>query len=526
MRKITKKLLSLLLAVAPLSATAQFEVVRGLCTPDLDGSTSAAAQVRGIDRHKLSAINTNWDPTKTYRQLVVLVEFADFDFNLDNPNATYDSLFNMPGFNKGQGKGCVADYFRDQSLGILNLQFDVYGPVKVSQQARYEGSGNNYGKDAFREATVKLIAEHPDMDFSVYDWNNNGKVNQVIFVAAGYNGNTSNATYKGYLWPVTTTLDTSVITPDGKTIINYTASAECWPSKSYISTGIGTICHEFSHSLGLPDIYPTSTSNPAFSVCDEWDLMDGGNFTNYGWCPTNYTALERMLMGWIEPVELTDSQTVVDMKPIEEGGEVYRIKHSENEWLLLENRQQRGWDAGAPGKGLCIYHVCYSPTQWSNNKVNNNPDKLRFELIHADNMDYDAWDSYLYELQWTDYANRQRMNSRLLSTSPYPWFTDSTTFVNDALTETSVPAPKMNEPNEAEEELLDKPITNITMSEDGLISFVFLGAEPIVDGLGKQLLWDNDEPAVFDLRGRRVNQTGRGVYIVRDQNGTIRKVFK
>ena len=132
MRKITKKLLSLLLAVAPLSATAQFEVVRGLCTPDLDGSTSAAAQVRGIDRHKLSAINTNWDPTKTYRQLVVLVEFADFDFNLDNPNATYDSLFNMPGFNKGQGKGCVADYFRDQSLGILNLQFDVYGPVKVA----------------------------------------------------------------------------------------------------------------------------------------------------------------------------------------------------------------------------------------------------------------------------------------------------------------------------------------------------------------------------------------------------------
>ena len=83
MRKITKKLLSLLLAVAPLSATAQFEVVRGLCTPDLDGSTSAAAQVRGIDRHKVPAINTNWDPTKTYRQLVVLVEFADFDFNLE-----------------------------------------------------------------------------------------------------------------------------------------------------------------------------------------------------------------------------------------------------------------------------------------------------------------------------------------------------------------------------------------------------------------------------------------------------------
>jgi putative nucleotidyltransferase with HDIG domain len=188
---------------------------------------------------------------------------------------------------------------------------------------------------------------------------------------------------------------------------------------------------------------------------------------------------------------------------------------------------------------LTRYHmICKFWGEMRQNKLDRKIRKLQYvckseqlfndllTLIHADNMDYDAWDSYLYELQWTDYVNRQRMNSRLLSTSPYPWSTDSTTFVNDALTETSVPAPKMNEPNEAEEELLDKPITNITMSEDGLISFVFLGAEPIVDGLGKQPLWDNDEPAVFDLRGRRVNQTGRGVYIVRNQNGTIRKVFK
>jgi hypothetical protein len=225
--------------------------------------------------------------------------------------------------------------------------------------------------------------------------------------------------------------------------------------------------------LGLPDIYPTA-GNAGYSVCDEWDLMDGGNFTNYGWCPPNFTPVEKWMMGWLSFTDLDEPTSITDLKPVAEGGEAYRIKHSENEWLILENRQQRGWDVGAPGKGLVIYHVCYDKSVWNSNTVNNNASMRRFELIHADNMDYDAWRAYLDANKLGTYVNKKYMNSRLLSTSPYPWTVDSIGFINDSLTDNSVPAPKMNYVNEQGERLLRKAITNISMSEDGLISFDFM----------------------------------------------------
>ena len=165
------------------------------------------------------------------------------------------------------------------------------------------------------EATNLFIEEHPEIDFSQYDWNGNGRVNQVIFIYAGLTGNITSTACYGHIWPNTSSFPT-ITTPDGKKISNFTASGELWPYNR--SFGIGTICHEFSHSLGLPDIYPTS-KNGGYSICDEWDLMDGGNFTNYGWCPPNYTPLEKMLLGWLTPVELTEPTSITDLKSVSEG---------------------------------------------------------------------------------------------------------------------------------------------------------------------------------------------------------------
>jgi hypothetical protein len=122
-------------------------------------------------------------------------------------------------------------------------------------------------------------------------------------------------------------------------------------------------------------------------------------------------------------------------------------------------------------------------------------------------------------------VNSPKLNSRYLSTSVYPWSTDSTTLVNDALTETSVPAPVMFYPNEAGDSLLNKPITNITMSDDGLVSFVFLG-NPVPDAIQTVTSSTSSQPAVFDLRGRRVGRQGKGIYLTRNQNGIYKKVFK
>lgn len=447
-------------------------VVRGDCTPDLvaDGETATA---RGSRTLRLPGVSTRWDSTRVYRQAVILVEFTDTDFSLETPRETYDSMLNCPGFNKRQGPGCAAEYFREQSGGLFNVVFDVYGPVKVSSKAqpysKPTSSTRNYGRDVFIEAT-NIVIDSLQVDFTPYDWNGNGSVNQVIYVYAGITGNQDSQASYGHVWPNTSTF--SPITTNGKKISNYTASAEKWVNGQ--SCGIGTILHEYTHSLGLPDIYPT-TNNAGYSVVDEWDLMDGGNFTNYGWCPPNYTPMEKMLLGWSQPEELTEPQTVRNLKPVSEGGVALRIKHSDSEWLMLENRLQKGWDRGLPGEGLLVYHVNYDNSVWSGNTVNNDENKRRFELIHADNMDYDSW--YDYVSSWVkpkNYLNDGHMNSYLLSTSPYPWTTDSTDVFNDSLTNNSVPPAKMNYPNLEGKTMLSKSITNIVKHSDGTISFDFM----------------------------------------------------
>ena len=467
-----------LLALLPTVVSAQIEtIVKGDCTPiSMDDDVSGARG--GQHQRRLPSVRTNWDPSRVYRQAVILVSFSDTDFSINNPNAFYNSLFNEKGFNQRQGPGCVADYLRDQSGGLFNVQFDIFGPIKVNKMAQPyanpDSNTRNFGRDVFIEATQKVI-DSLQVDFTPYDWGNDGWVDQVVYVYAGLTGNQSTEKCYGHIWPNTSSFST--ITTNSVRISNYTCSAEQWSNGS--SCGIGTILHEYTHSLGLPDIYPTS-SGAGYSTMDEWDIMDGGNFTNYGWCPPNYTALEKILLGWLTPVELTQPQTITSMKPVADGGEVYRIKHTENEWLLLENREQEGWDIGLPGKGLLIYHVDYNKSSWSGNVVNNDKNKRRCELVHADNMDYDKWYNYLMSWQKPkQYANSDHMNSYILSTSSYPWVTDSTLFVNDLLTDRSVPSAKMNNLNSRGSTMLSKSITNIVKSgEDGSISFDFMADAP------------------------------------------------
>lgn len=512
MRQI--KGLLFLLAFLPFLSLAQ-SIRKGDCTPP---SADETAEVRGVSRSaRLPAINRSWDPNKIYKQLVVLVEFKGDStyFSMEQPREFYDSLFNYRGFNKRLGNGCVADYFRDQSRGLFNLGCDVFGPYQLTTKAQpYDNPSvgtRNYAREQMIDATRMLLAENANWDYSQYDWDGDGEIEQMIFVFAGMSGNQGTSSY-GYIWPNTSSF--SAITMPGNVVIrNYSVSAEKWGGTTLC--GIGTICHEYAHCLGLPDIYPTGGSSGFFSIVDEWDLMDGGNFTNYGWCPPNYTAMEKMLMGWLTPTELYQPTEVRNMKPLADGGEAYIIKHTDSEYLLLENRQWDGWDAGLPGKGLVVYHVDYLASAWSGNFVNNMKGHFRFDLVHADNMDYNQWETIVpYDNnQW---AGPDRMHNKHLSTSSYPWSTDSTNFVNNQLTDTSIPATVMYNRNAADTTILSKSITNITMSDEGNISFCFMGGDPtgIRNLIPEQSIGDG---TIYDMQGRRYKSQfplKRGLYII------------
>lgn len=537
--KIRLAVATILMTMLPLCSMAQEELSfrRGNCMPEVNDNGNDNGNGPRRAARRLQPM-TGWDATKTYKQMVVLIEFNDSTFKRADAHGDYDRIFNEPGYNEGNGPGCVADYYRDQSGGLLNLSFDVYGPYKVNQKAQPFDNPTfetrYYGEDVITNALKQLLKEYPTVDYSQYDWNGDGTIEQVVVVYAGPGGNKKSDLSYGHIWPNSNTIS-QLTTPDNKKIINYTCSAELWLPGSTRSCGIGTICHEFSHSLGLPDIYPVGKDVP-FSAVDEWDLMDGGNFTNFGWCPPNYSALEKMLMGWLTFDELTEATTVTGLKPVAEGGTAYQVKHTDNEYLLLENRQWTGWDKGLPGKGLVIYHVDYSASAWNNNTVNSFKDykQFRYSIVNADNMTYNDWATYAQTVlgittQSRLYRSSNRLNNMLLSSSSYPWATDSTTFVNSELTDTSVPAATMhNNANSAK--LLGKPITNIKMTEDGLVSFDFMGGTTGIRNVNGNVNDNgNYSQSVYDLSGRLVyngngNVNGNGVYVVRDKNGKVRKV--
>ena len=437
-----------------------------------------------------------WDASRTYRQLVVLVSFVDCDFSYEAPRGTYDAMFNTPGYNQRDGAGCVADYFHDQSNGLFHLQFDVYGPYKTSSYVKTGYSVRNDGLESFREATMMLMDEHPELDFSVYDWDGDGEVEQVIYVYAGYSGNQSTIKDEGYIWPTTGSFST-ILTADGHQITHYTASGELWVNNT--SCGIGTICHEFSHCLGLPDLYPTSKFVSDLSIVDQWDLMDGGTGTNYGWCPPNYSPLEKMIMGWLTPVELTADTVIADLKPIAEGGEVYLIRQSAKEFYLLENRQWNGWDYGLPGLGLVVCHVVFNSFSWIDNLVNNVQDEPKYSLVAADGRTYMDWYNLIIEsgLRNPYIDTQRRLHSRILSGAPYPLVDE----------ENMVDQVKLFE---------DHSLCDIVQHEDGTVSFSFHGS-----GSGiRNVKTEPQATGVYTLSGVKVREDGqtkglpKGVYIV------------
>lgn len=463
----------------------------------------------------------DFDAQKTYRVPVVLFSFADQDFSMDDPAAYYDRLFNERGFNERMGPGCVADYLRDQSAGRVNLQFDIYGPVKISAKV-------NNPKITYRTSDVEMkeainrLSENAEVDFSVYDWDGEGVANIVLFVAAGYTGNQ----VKGNLYPNTGYFLKEL--PGGVDAYFASLTCELWGDDKLC--GIGTILHEFCHFLGLPDIYPVTSAANVYSVLDEWDLMDGGNYTNYGWCPPNLSAMERMYLGWASPEELTEAATIEGMKPLSDGGKTYIVRSSDNsdEFYLLENRQQSGWDYGCPGSGLLIYHIDFKMDSWRDNYVNISPTHFLYDIFHADGKDYKAWDPDNNGKDITKWTMEPRLRNRYLSTSSYPYTDPISHVVNNSLTDESSPAATLFQSKPSGTPvLMGKPITNIRMADDGTISFDFMKSKSDDTGIASTIITDEANVVWYSIDGRRLSgkPTTKGLYIYLSKSGTSQKIY-
>ena len=480
----------------------------GYKTHQMRDGTVLSFERQQVTRRIGSLPTRPWDANKVYRVPVILFSFADCDFSCEDPLQFYDRLFNEHGYNLGVGPGCVADYFRDQSQGLFNIRFDILGPVKLSSKQK-TGSSYNSGISQLTEA-VKAVDE--EVNFADYDWYGEGYVPTVIFIFAGCGGNESAEVAKGCIWPNTGSFYRSF---DGVRINYYSASAELWSNN--VSCGIGTICHEYCHTFGMLDFYPTMGSE--YSVLDEWDLMDGGCFSGDGWCPPNLSIYERKLMKWATPVDLTTSEQITAMPPFDKSGLAYRIVNDDyqTEYYLLENRQQVGWDSMLPGHGLLVAHVDDNPSDWR--YVNNDPSHHFYEYFHADGHDFNYYES-LYGKK-NQYAADGR--SIRLQHSAYP-YTDAEGVVHDALTDTTTPAATLFHARADGRLFMGKPITQIQES-DGLISFHFSDTPDAIIPVSS----DATPVAIYDLQGNVLNSFNSlspRLYIIRFSDGSTKKVSR
>lgn len=440
-------------------------------------SHEAHRAVRASQHSNVKARTSETGTEGKKKGLVILVNFDDVKMKSTSTKAAFEDMMNKKGYNLNGHYGSVRDYFLDQSYGKLDITFDVVGPVTVFWDMAYYGSNAQNGDDMFAGEMVaeacKLADEY--VNFADYDWDGDGEVDQVYVIYAGY-GESAGAS-ENTIWPHEFTLDEAhdagdgegALTLDGVKVNTYACSCELEGTYGSKMTGIGTCCHEFSHCLGLPDLYD-NLYETNFGM-DAWSIMDYGCYNNDGAVPCAYTAYERMYAGWLNPVELENGHTVSAMKPItsdEPTGYIIYNKKYPTEYYILQNIQKEKWNKGAYGHGLLVMHVDYDEEVWAENAVNNSKFHQRCTIIPAD-----------------DDANYAVSS---LPGDPYPG-----TAKNTSLTDDSEPAADLFNRNMNGTYKMGKPITDITES-NGFISFKFNGGGPeppvvavesIVDGASK-----------------------------------------
>lgn len=450
--------------------------------------------------------------------LVVLVDFKNKKFADGHDLEYYKNVINGKDFtDEEEGYvGSVRDYFLAQSNGQFELDFDVVGPVTMSNNYGYYGGDGAYQKD---EKVYEMIKEACDgiqdkVNLKDYDWDGDGEADQVFFLYAGL-GQASGGS-AGTIWPHESELrcwPCGVLSYSTGKINTYACANELQPetqgSSRYISAGIGTICHEFSHCLGFADMYDT-TGGGGYGM-SVFDVMDQGSYNGNGFVPCNYTAFERIYAGWVEAIELIDPATVKDMKSVSDYGRpfiMYNYKNT-NEYFLLENRQNTGWDKGLYGSnGLLIVHVNYVPSRWANNSVNSSAEKIQCcTVVNADG----SRENTQYSLQG----------------DLYPYEVKGVT-MNDEFTDESEPAAKLYTKNSDNSYALGIPITNIKRSK-GSVSFLVCGGDDknvidntfngVVDGInGVTVANKAADNRIYSIDGRYLgtdaSALGKGIYVV------------
>ena len=409
--------------------------------------------------------------------LVILVAYDDIGFEYGDYDY-FHRMLNEKGFSDYGSLGSARDWFVENSDGKFLPDFDVYGPVKLPKERKYYGSNDVYGSDerAHEMAIDACRILDDEVDFSQYDRDGDGMIDNVFIFFAGkgeHDSGVKNAVWP-HSWDVALGIPDEQFIFDGVQLSHYACTCE-YPSGYKRPDGIGTFIHEFSHVMGLPDLYVTSYGN-GFTP-GEWSVMDKGPYNNDRLTPPNYSSYEKCALGWLDFKPFTEGR--MEIQDLSSTNDAYAMPtEKENEFFFFENRQQKGNDKFLPGHGMLVWHVEYRKSFWDLNTVNNTATHQCVDLVEADNVRTEstrAADSFPGTKNVTSYG---------FNTKPQlaSWAKKRLAF----------------------------DLEDIAESEDGIISFRAVDPEEnAVDAVDAAL----EDGVYYDLMGRRVANPVKGIYI-------------
>ncbi len=488
--------------------------------------TNDAENRRKVQRREKLSINSSYFPHNgSPKAIVILAEFQDTVFRNDynSTKVLFDSLLNANGKPANDvdnsislNYGSVRQYFKDMSFGAFTPQFDVYGPVKLNKNLKYYGKGKD---DNMSDFIPEVCSAADDMiDFTQYDANNDGFIDLVYIIYAGF-GENYNGVSSDAIWPKSGETSSSQ-TFDGMKLKRYGVQCELggfpgawgWEKEKKRINGIGLFVHEFSHCMGLPDIYPTvDAARINNQAMEDWDVMDGGEYLGYniGCYPAEYTPWEREIMGWMK-VDTLKEAGQVSLQTIQNGGKAYKIFNDndtkQREYFLVFNVQKQGWNEKARGSGMLVLHIDskseYIGLGDSPNNVVGHP---RHTIVPADGLLISSYKVLSEnEVDPSKYTRQEYLAS--YAGDPFPGSQN-----NHFLTDTSAVKPSVYVG-----EHLAKPIFNIQENQ-GIVTFDFLEDSSL--GVKAVLINpDEEKRRIYSLHGvylgNDISRLPKGIYIV------------
>ena len=315
---------------------------------------------------------------------VMLVSTSDYK-SLDS--AFIERLFNEPGFKEYGNYGSMRDYFVSSSGGKFKPTFDIF-PVALPDAF---GSYKNEG--SFITSSIDVLVERDDFKARASKYEK--EIPFIILHPLSRDKATSyNSSYFNHQYMLKYSAG-QVYSKNGYRFNNYAFVSQKAEGKHNSTSSkdvnmLGTFVHEFSHVIGLFDLYSTDANGYATIGPLPYDVMALGLRNGNGGYPPTFSAYEREAVGWLTPTELSNKDDIYVLDNISKM-QAYAVSNPNqpNEFFIIEYRPAVGFDSkiggsaysGKQGKnGVLIWYIDYDVRAFVSNDPNGDVNHQRVEV--------------------------------------------------------------------------------------------------------------------------------------------------